>query len=67
MSQQANLTVYLSPVEEVQHFFAHQPPYLGLIVAYALICLFLFWITRGKGYLISFFTAGLYLVPLWMH
>ena len=67
MNHASNVAVEISPIDQVRFFLSHQPPYLGLVLAYATICLFLFWVTRGRGYLISFFTAGLYLVPLWMH
>ena len=67
MYQSNNVIVEVSLLEQTRYFFAHQPPILGLILAYASICLLMFWVTRGRGYLISFLTAWLYLVPLWMH
>ena len=62
-----NVIVEVSLLEQIRYFFAHQPPFLGLIVAYAAVCLFMFWVTRGRGYLVSFLASWLYLVPLWLH
>jgi hypothetical protein len=67
MNQANNVVVYVSPLEQFRYFLAHQPPILGLVLAYAAVCLMLFWATRGKGYLISFLSAWLYLVPFWVH
>ncbi len=63
----SNVIVEVSLSEQVRYFFAHQPPMLGLVLAYAGVCAFMFWVTRSKGYLISFLTSWLYLVPMWMH
>jgi hypothetical protein len=62
-----NVSVQIPIIEQVQYFIAHQPPILGLILAYAGICLFMFWITRCRGYFISFLAAWLYLVPFVVH
>jgi hypothetical protein len=62
-----NVVVYISPVEQIRDFVLRQPPMFGVVMTYAAICFLLFWVTRGKGYLISFLTAWLYLVPLWLH
>jgi hypothetical protein len=67
MNQANNVIVGVSPLEQVRYFLSHQPPILGLVLAYAGVCLLLFWATRGKGYLISFLSAWLYLVPFWVH
>jgi len=67
MYQTNNVIVEVSLLEQFRYFLAHQPPILGLILAYAAVCLLMFWVTRGRGYLISFLAAWLYLVPLWVH
>jgi len=67
MNPTSTAIVEISPLEQFQYFLSHEPPILGLVLAYATICALLFWATRGKGYLISFVTAWLYLVPFWVH
>ena len=67
MNQAGIVIVETSPLEQFRYFLAHQPPILGVVLAYAAVCLLLFWATRGKGYLISFLTSWLYLIPLWLH
>ena len=67
MYQSNNVVVEVSFIEQFRYFLAHQPPVLGLLLAYAAACLLLFWVTRSKGYLISFLTAWLYVLPVLFH
>jgi hypothetical protein len=64
---QGNVIVYTPPLEQFRYFISHEPPILGLVLAYAAFCLLMFWATRGKGYMISFLASWLYLVPFWVH
>ncbi len=63
MSTTPAITVHISMLEEFRYFMAHQPPFLGLLLAYGVICLAMFWMTRGYGYLIAFASGFCYLVP----
>jgi hypothetical protein len=67
MYQSNNVVVEVSFIEQARYFLAHQPPILGLVLAYAAACLLMFGLTRCKGYLISFFTAWLYALPVFFH
>jgi hypothetical protein len=62
-----NVVVDVSLIEQFRYFLSHEPPILGLILAYAMVCIFMFWVTRSRGYLISFLASWLYLVPFWVH
>jgi hypothetical protein len=67
MTPANNVIVEVSLLEQFRYFLAHQPPILELVLAYAAVCLLMFWATRGRGYLISFLASWLYLVPFWVH
>ena len=67
MNQAAHITMYVSPLEQFTYFLAHQPPVLSIVLAYAVACLILFWITRGKGFLIAMGSGAFYLCPMIMH
>jgi hypothetical protein len=62
-----NVAFYISPLEQVQYYFSHQPAILSLVLAYALACLLLYWVTRGRGFLIAMASGVFYLFPMIMH
>jgi hypothetical protein len=39
------------------------PPFVVLIVIFMLLCLTLYYTTKSKGYLVTFFSGFCYLVP----
>jgi hypothetical protein len=67
MYQTNNVVVEVSVIEQVRYFLSHQPPVLGLVLAYAVACVLMYGLTRGKGFLISGFSAGLIILPVMFH
>jgi hypothetical protein len=67
MSSSNTIVVEFSLLDQLRYFFAHQPVFIQMLIAYAVICLMLYWSTRCKGYIISFFAGFLYLVPFFVH
>ncbi len=67
MIQTANVSVDISPLDQFRYFLAHQPPVLTLVLAYALVCILLYWVTRGRGFLIAMISGVFYLCPMIMH
>ena len=62
-----NLIVYVSPLEQFRYFLVHQPAVLSIVLTYALACMLLFCLTRGKGFLVTMVSSVCYLVPMIMH
>jgi hypothetical protein len=68
MQSQGNVVVVDSSiVQQIQDFFRHLPPVYNLIFLYAAVCLVMYLITRGKGFLVAMAGSVLYLIPLWLH